>query len=677
MFDVYLPALLWAIITGISLIVVLLALGIYLWYRRRVEAVVSDASKVAELAAKKDQLEAEIEQCRKWLEDNREELLKLDAERRQQELLRQELADHSIKLAQEEQKLAEIRKEATDLQNVVSTLAQDRDRLDGEKATLERKKAEADAGAKVAEELRQKTLIEAEQAQKDLEDKRREMRELNAKITDQSLKKEALVEEIHHKETRLQEFENALKEAQSRTEEIQKIEKVLSEKRSELSTLEDKIKEERQKHSTLMDKALEAEHRVRELEARCAMLEEKIGGTDGKGQDPYESLYQPPEIFTNTGLDLPHVDHTEDQALEDLKNYLKECKLVFPMRVLKAFHTSLKIADISPLVVMAGISGTGKSELPRRYAEALGMHFLLMAVQPRWDSPQDMFGFYNYLEHRYKATELARCLVCMDKWNSDNKAGYADRVLLVLLDEMNLARVEYYFSEFLSKLEIRRSINPDDPGERMKAEISLDVGSHAKELKVPRLYAHENVLFVGTMNEDESTQTLSDKVIDRANVLRFGRPEKMFSSKPGIPQRPHSKFLPFSIWKDWYKKDDFLNPHVRKEVEGWIGNLNLALDDIGRPFGYRINQAIFSYIANYPGVNAQNNHRLAFADQLEQRVLPKLRGLDINMNKACFETIREVMDELGDKELDEAYQKAMSKSDVLFSWYGVTRKLDQ
>ncbi len=160
-----------------------------------------------------------------------------------------------------------------------------------------------------------------------------------------------------------------------------------------------------------------------------------------------------------------------------------------------------------------------------------------MAVQPRWDSPQDMFGFYNYIEQRYKATELAQSLVRMDKWNHPDKAEYADRMLLVLLDEMNLARVEYYFSEFLSKLEIRKSINPNNLGDRRKAEISLDVGSRIKGQDVPRLYVHENVLFVGTMNEDESTQTLSDKVIDRANVLRFGRPEKMISDLPVAMQR--------------------------------------------------------------------------------------------------------------------------------------------
>jgi hypothetical protein len=77
-------------------------------------------------------------------------------------------------------------------------------------------------------------------------------------------------------------------------------------------------------------------------------------------------------------------------------------------RTIRAFHTSLKINDISQMTVLAGVSGTGKSLLPRRYAEAMGLHFLQIAVEPRWDSPQDLLGFYNYVEKRYRSTDLAR-----------------------------------------------------------------------------------------------------------------------------------------------------------------------------------------------------------------------------------------------------------------------------
>ena len=680
----YLSASIWAIVTATSLLLVLLALGIYLWYQNRLKAVIVTASSAADLAARKDQLESEIEQSLRWLENNKEELLKLEAERMQQEKDRQELASLQTELAQKEQNVNELRREASELQNVVSSLSKDRDRLESEKVDFEKKRDEANGQANAAEEIKVQSLIKAKDAEKELEDKRRELMGLNDKIIELSLKRDSFIKEISDKETKLDEIHHILDKAEIRKkkalEEAYDEEKSTESLKKENEKIQKRILQEEQKYYSLTEKYIERKQKAAKLEARLANLENEIErhkGTSTKDEDVYGHLYELPDIFTKAGLNSPHgEEYTEEEALRGLKSYLDKCKLLFPTRALNAFHTSLKIADISTLAVMAGISGTGKSELPRRYAEALGMHFLLMAVQPRWDSPQDMFGFYNYIEQRYKATELAQSLVRMDKWNHPDKAEYADRMLLVLLDEMNLARVEYYFSEFLSKLEIRKSINPNNLGDRRKAEISLDVGSRIKGQDVPRLYVHENVLFVGTMNEDESTQTLSDKVIDRANVLRFGRPEKMISDLPVAMQRSE-EFLPLSVWKSWKKNHDFLEPRARGEIEGWIEELNNGLDDIGLPFGYRINQAIFSYVANYPAVNAQNNHRLAFADQMEQRILPKMRGLDIEQNRSCFETIRAVMEKLDDKELDDAFDKAMRKDDILFSWYGVTRKQDQ
>ena len=174
------------------------------------------------------------------------------------------------------------------------------------------------------------------------------------------------------------------------------------------------------------------------------------------------------------------------------------------------------------MTVLAGISGTGKSQLPRRYAEAMGIHFLQVPVQPRWDSPQDLMGFYNFVDARYRATELARLLAHLDPENWPDLAGeWDDRMALVLLDEMNLARTEYYFSEFLSRLEMRPKPGEEsDPSRRSDAEIELDVPGESGEGR--RIYAGYGVLFAGTMNEDESTQTLSDKCcIPRSFVTDF------------------------------------------------------------------------------------------------------------------------------------------------------------
>jgi hypothetical protein len=351
--------------------------------------------------------------------------------------------------------------------------------------------------------------------------------------------------------------------------------------------------------------------------------------------------------------------------------------LIFPERVLYAFHTSLKAGDISPLVVLAGISGTGKSELPRHYADGMGMHFLLIAVQPRWDSPQDLFGFYNYLEKRYKATELARALVQFELFNKttwklpqDAKIDdRSDRMLLVLLDEMNLARTEYYFSEFLSKLETRRAVNEGKEEDRARAEIELDTGRLLDGQKALRLYPGRNVLFVGTMNEDESTQALSDKVIDRASVLRFWRPKRTNPDAAESQPRPANDGLTFENWKHWLKPITDLGPS--SEVDGWIDQLNDAVTHVGRPFAYRVHKAIRAYAANYPRwVNAW--HKRAMADQIEQRIFPKLRGIEPDLAQDALLAIGRVIEQLDDEPLLKAFRESW-ENQATFLFRGVVR----
>ena len=427
------------------------------------------------------------------------------------------------------------------------------------------------------------------------------------------------------------------------------------------------------------------------LEAAVKRWSEIAPSTIGNDEDRLAELWKPAlakASFTKES------NKEELESLEATESYLTSLGLQFHPRVLRAFHTSVKVAEMSPLTVLAGISGTGKSELPRRYAEGMGMHFLNLAVQPRWDSPQDMFGFYNYLENRYRATELARALVQMDQFYDEKGRGWnypadwkkqnlSDRMLLVLLDEMNLARVEYYFSEFLSRLEIRRGIDKGNPLERRMAEIGLEVGlrtlTRAKgEVTIDsqptlQIFVDSNVLFVGTMNEDETTQSLSDKVVDRANVLRFGRPAK-FTTAASKEVAPSDKWLSFERWQEWVKDDDTLSPQVRDEVTSWVEELNVAMQLIGRPFAHRTFLSILAYVANYPELEG-SSHKIAMADQIELKILPKLRGLDPTENntRQAIARLQSVLDKIGDQALVSAFSNCIRQSGHQFVWHGVDR----
>ena len=148
----------------------------------------------------------------------------------------------------------------------------------------------------------------------------------------------------------------------------------------------------RREHSQLSGE-IEAKKSEREsLLKHLEMLRSDVrseGG--GDGADPLSDLWQP---YFPTRVDSGgSID--EDSRLDFVAQALHEQGIRVHERTLKAFHTSLKIQDISPLTVLAGVSGTGKSMLPNLYARLMGIHFLQLPVQPGWSSPQDLFGFYN------------------------------------------------------------------------------------------------------------------------------------------------------------------------------------------------------------------------------------------------------------------------------------------
>jgi predicted nucleic acid-binding Zn-ribbon protein len=442
---------------------------------------------------------------------------------------------------------------------------------------------------------------------------------------------------------------------------------------------------------------LRSEHQMvtQLLEAAAKRWSEIAPVSGGGDEDRLAELWKP---VLNKSAFTGKSTIEELDSLTATENYLTGLGLQFSPRVVRAFHTSLKVSEMSPLVVLAGISGTGKSELPRRYAEGMGMYFLNLAVQPRWDSPQDMFGFYNYLENRYRATELGRALVQMDPFFNEAARGWnypkewkehslSNRMLLVLLDEMNLARVEYYFSEFLSRLEIRRGINKSNPIDRRKAELALEVGLRSLSHKngvasidhqpTLQIFVDSNVMFVGTMNEDETTQTLSDKVVDRANVLRFGRPTRLAPKLANETGSAADRWLSFERWQTWVKTDDeMLSLSVKDDVTKTVEELNAAMQLIGRPFAHRTFFSILSYVANYPD---QDSFKIAMADQIELKLLPKFRGLDPqeNSTRQAIGKIQSVLGALGDDELVNAIGDCVKGSEHQFVWHGVDRAVSR
>lgn len=546
--------------------------------------------------------------------------------------------------------------------------------------------------------------------QRELEDATGKLDKIKTELQDKNAELKDILEKLNSSNWLLQSAQNQLTEAKSehhrltdentkRQAELQKLIKEVSQSELDLASIKHKVSDEGERLKSLNNKKQELENELAQLRARneeekrglkkeiddlkaeiAALTKERNTVKSKVSELTYElsSHVSRDQMTLKKWEDLDRPVKTinisnpkkyeEQEWLKEFKGNLKDCGFHFDSRKIKAFHTSLKVADYSPLVVLAGISGTGKSLLPELYARAAGMNFLQIPVQPRWDSPQDMLGFYNYMEHRYKATELSRLLWQTDMFNNPAQAKNNPAMNLILLDEMNLARVEYYFSDMLSKLEVRRKINASDRETRRAAEIVLESGATGGIEDIRRIFVGSNNLFIGTMNEDESTQSLSDKVKDRANVLRFGRPKELSgaaANKEAFFKQYTNRMMSETMWKKW----------ISTSGDGGISNLGQQMDELnsylaelGRPFAHRMWNTVTAYISQYPG-----DKNDALIDQIEMKILPKLAGLDM-----ADPTINRVMNHLADylhkleePKLNDAFDVACKRD--FFAWQGIER----
>ncbi|WP_233706232.1 McrB family protein [Helicobacter felis] len=316
----------------------------------------------------------------------------------------------------------------------------------------------------------------------------------------------------------------------------------------------------------------------------------------------------------------------EMEYLNHVQQKIQDFGINYPTRLLYAFHTALKSATYAPLSVLSGVSGTGKSELPKLYAHFGGFNFLAQAVQPTWDSPESMMGYFNMIENKFDSTEILRFFVQTAHSQREQDFGLQESMNLILLDEMNLAHIELYFAEFLSKLEQKRS---DKEG--VFVHVKLGTGM---PWQVP---LGDNLLWVGTMNEDESTKALSDKVLDRAFCLNFPRPAKLHSRKTGLSiTRQDFKYLRRSTWQTWLR-DEEIPAQALENYKELVQDINKLLEQTGRAIGHRVWQGMEFYMKNHPLVFLHKEDstlldqalRFAFEEQVVQKIVPKLRGMEI------------------------------------------------
>lgn len=362
---------------------------------------------------------------------------------------------------------------------------------------------------------------------------------------------------------------------------------------------------------------------------------------------------------------LPDLNINEVEWLKNIKKGIKDYNIQFADRLLLSFHTALKTAEMSPLTVLAGVSGTGKSLLPRLYSHFGGINFISVPVAPNWDCQEAMLGYYNSIDNCFDAQPVLRFLAQTQREHNIQN-GLNDVMNLILLDEMNLANVELYFSEFLSKLETRRDY---EDGDKNIPKLLVKIGSKMDD---EPLELGRNVLWTGTMNQDETTKTLSDKVLDRGIILNFPTPLSL-ESRPGNSHLgPAKGLIKRYNWKTWQNMDAGIKEEDLKPYKTIIEEINKQLNTTGRALGHRVWQSIESYIRLHPEVIysdtevKKNAIKRAFEDQLVQKVMPKLRGLEIRGPQG--DALSEIERIISDYSIVEDFNKARNQGFGQFMW---------
>ena len=275
-------------------------------------------------------------------------------------------------------------------------------------------------------------------------------------------------------------------------------------------------------------------------------------------------------------------------------SYIESQEFTYPREVVADYYLALKA---KPFVILAGISGTGKTQLTRLFADALtganSGRYLLVPVAPDWTDDSYLMEYYNVIQEKQIETDFSKFYA----WAAEVR----NEPFFVCLDEMNLAKVEHYFSAILSRME---------------------TGAFPP-----------NFFVIGTVNMDESTFQFSKKVLDRANTIEF--------NDVYLLDRPRGEVLYDDFSYD--QRRDMSEVFLRSGGAEWDGDVLFTLEGINAilakrnlQFAYRVRDEVLRFMANSGGLLPKYT---ALDFQILQKVLPRLSGSREQLEKMLLELL--------------------------------------
>ena len=363
-----------------------------------------------------------------------------------------------------------------------------------------------------------------------------------------------------------------------------------------------KEKDFRWKYERAVDQAIEAER------ADFAARQDK--NSDGR--------FSP----LKKGDDVADEDGVKDlrQLCDAFRNFAAaNLGLYFSIEDIREFVASM---GTSRLLILQGISGSGKTSLAYAFGEFIGNSSTIVPVQPMWKERADLLGYYNEFTRHFNETTLFRKLY---------EANFGNKIYITVLDEMNIARIEYYFAEFLSLMEL------PDPELRTLEVVSDSREGDPEGIRDGCIRLPSNMWFVGTVNNDDSAYVISDKVYDRAMVVELGDKAQPFAADG----TQHTVAMSVDCFDKMVSK-----ACMRRMSDEVVNGLRILdeflIDNFQLTFGNRIRRQISDYVAIYVACGGKETSALDVI--FAKKVLRKLQYKDLSRYNDELERLDSLLD---------------------------------
>lgn len=311
----------------------------------------------------------------------------------------------------------------------------------------------------------------------------------------------------------------------------------------------------------------------------------------------------------------------EDEFISNVSENAKSRNLYYKENDLKNFHVAVKSSN---LVILAGPSGIGKTRLPMVYADALGLGsarntVLFVPISPSYLEPEDVLGYIRPIsgeenafnaEYMESQTGLVSFLI--------DAAEHKDKIHLVIFDEMNLSQIEHWFAPFISLLE-------QDPDSRVLRLYSDNLNVKNQDKYPSSINIGENVFFIGTVNIDETTKQISDRLLDRAIVINLAAPSFTHLKDMGTAKTENYPEITYSMFATAINKVGNSATEFNEKEFALINDLNTLLTEsvYNKSISFRSLNKMALYLKNSDGLLSRNE---ALDFIVSQVVVKKING---------------------------------------------------